>query len=160
MGEGVTLSRLVVVARQVPPLSRSPKQRPHSQSSGERMAWKWQPNDLKMQVMKSEPPSPTRELEMVRQVMLPPGFTGVTACLLRDQSPEKVYNVPQDPLRMTAVLVPTVAAMSTNCIIKDKAMGVTYMDTVTTSVGWVAISGPGQETLTQGPIIENITDHV
>ena len=48
---------------------------------------------------------------------------------------KKVHKVPQDPLRMAAVLVPTVATMSASCIIKDKAMGVTYMDTVTTSVG-------------------------
>ena len=110
-----------------------------------------------MQVTKSEPLSPTRELEVVQQVTLPPGFTGVTACLWRDQSPE-VYEVPQDSLRMAAVLAPTVATMSTSCIVKDKVMGVTYMDTVTTSVGWVAISGPKQEAPTQGPIIEDITD--
>ena len=111
-----------------------------------------------MQVMKSEPPSPTRELEMVRQVTPPPGFTGVTACLCRDQSPEKVYKVPQDPLRMAAVLALTVVTMRASCIIKDKAMGVTYMDTITTSVGWVAINGPKQDVSTQGPIIEHITD--
>ena len=32
------------------------------------------------------------------------------------------------------------------------------MDTVTTSVGQVALSGPKQEAFTQGPIIEDITD--
>ena len=67
--------------------------------------------------------------------MPPPGFTGVTACLQRDQSPEKVHEVSQDPLRMAAVLAPTVATMSASCIIKDEATGVTYMDTMTTSVG-------------------------
>ena len=113
---------------------------------------------MEEQITKSEPLSPTRELEMVQQVMLPPGFMGVTACLQRDQSLEKVYEVPQDPLRMTAVLVPTVATMSASCIIKDKEMGMTYMDTMTTSVGWVALSGPEQEALTHGPIIEDITD--
>ena len=67
----------------------------------------------------------------------------------------------QDPLRMAAVLAPIMATMSaTSCIIKDEAMGVTYMDTVTTSVGWVALSGPKQEASTQGPIIDNITDLV
>ena len=90
--------------------------------------------------------------------MPPPGFTGVTACLQRDPSPEKVHEVHQDPLRMAAVLGPTMATMSASCIIKDEAMGVTYMDTVTTSVGRVALSGPEQEALTQGPIIEDITD--
>ena len=108
----------------------------------------------------SEPPSPTKELEMVWQVMPPPGFMGVTACLQRDQSLEKVHEVPQDPLRMAAVLVPTVATMSASCIIKDEAMGMTYIDTVTSSVGQVALSGPKQEASTQGPIIEVITDLV
>ena len=83
---------------------------------------------------------------------------GVTACLQRDQLPEKVYKVSQDPLRMAVVLAPTVETMSASCIVKDEVMGVTYMDTITTSVGWVAISGPKQEALTQGPIIEDITD--
>ena len=68
--------------------------------------------------------------------------------------------MPQDPLRMVAVSTPTVATMSTSCIVKDEVMGVTYMDTVTTSVGWMAISGPKQEASTQGPIIEDMTDLV
>ena len=74
--------------------------------------------------------------------MPPPGFIGVTACLWRDQTSEEVCKVPQDPLRIAAVVAPTVATMNTSCIIKDEAMGVTYMDTVTTSMGWVTLSGP------------------
>ena len=50
------------------------------------------------------------------------------------------------------------AMMSASCIIMDKATGVTYMDTVTTSVGRVALSAPEQGTPTRGPIIEDITD--
>ena len=50
--------------------------------------------------------------------------------------------------------------MSTSHIVKDKAMGVTYIDTVTTLVGWVAISGPKQEASAKGLIIEDITDLV
>ena len=92
--------------------------------------------------------------------MPPPGFMGVTTCLQKDPSLEKVFEVPHDPLRVAAVLVPTVATMSASCTIRDKAAGVTYMDTVTTSVGQVATSGPKQEALTQGPIIEDITDLV
>ena len=65
--------------------------------------------------------------------------------------------MPQDLLRMAAVLAPTVATMSTSCIIKDEAMGVTYMNTMTTLVGWVTLSGPKQKASTQGPIIEDIT---
>ena len=92
--------------------------------------------------------------------MPPPGFTKVTVCLWRDQSPEEVCKVPPDPLRMAVVLVPTVATMSTSCIMKDKVMGVTYMDTLTTLVGQVPMSGPRQEASVQGPIIEDVTDRV
>ena len=48
--------------------------------------------------------------------------------------------------------------MSTSHIMKDKVTGVTYMDTVTTSVGRVVLSGPEQKTSAQGPKIQDITD--
>ena len=92
--------------------------------------------------------------------MLLPCFIGVTACLQRHQSLEEVCKVSQDPLRMAAVLVPTVATMSTSCNMKDEAMGVTYMDTMTTSVGQVTLSSPRQKASTQGPIIEDVMDLV
>ena len=82
----------------------------------------------------------------------------MTACLQRNPSPGKVHEVHQDPLRIAAVLGPTMATMSASCIIKDKVTGVTYTDTMTISVGQVALSGPKQEALTQGPIIEDIMD--
>ena len=66
--------------------------------------------------------------------------------------------MPLDLLQIAAVMEPTVVMMSTSCIVKDDATGVTYMDTVTTSVGRVALSGPEQGTPTRGPIIEDITD--
>ena len=50
------------------------------------------------------------------------------------------------------------ATMSASCIVKDEAMGVTYMDTVTTSMGQVALSGPEQGTPAKGPIVEDIMD--
>ena len=65
---------------------------------------------------------------------------------------------PPDPLQIAAVIEPTVVMMSACCIVKDKATRVTYMDTVTTSMGKVALSGPEQGTPTRGPIIEDITD--
>ena len=83
---------------------------------------------------------------------------GVTACLQRDPLLKKVHEVPQDPLSMAAVLAPTTATVSVSCIVKDEATGVTYLDTMTTSVGSVALNGPKQEASTQGPIIEDITD--
>ena len=89
---------------------------------------------------------------------MPPSFARVTACLQRDNPPEGVSN--PDELGMAVLTGPTVATMSSSCIVKDKVTGVTYMDTMTTSVGRVTLSGPKQETSAQGPTIQDITDLV
>ena len=88
--------------------------------------------------------------------MLPADFAGVTACLWRDQSLEGVSD--PDPLRMAVLSGPAVATMSTSQIVKDEVTEVTYMDTVTTSVGQVTLSGPRQEAPAQGPTIQDVTD--
>ena len=88
----------------------------------------------------------------------PPVFLAVTACLQKDPLPGKAHEAPPNPLQITAVMESTMATMSTSCIVKDKATGVTYMDTVTTSVGQVALTGPNQGTPAKGSIIEDITD--
>ena len=105
-----------------------------------------------------ETPSPTQELEVAQQATPPSGFLGVMACLRRYQSLGGAYKVPPDPLAVGVMLAPGVATMSTSCIVKDEVTGVTYMDTVTTLVGRVTLSGPEQETLVQGPKIQDITD--
>ena len=90
--------------------------------------------------------------------MLPPGFARVTRCLQRDLPPEGVLD--PDMLQMSVLSGPTVVTMSTSHIVKDEVMGVTYMDTMTTSVGRVTLSGPGQEVSTQGPTIQDVMDLV
>ena len=94
----------------------------------------------------------------MQQVTPPPGFQGVMTCLQRDPLPLDAHEAPPDPLQLAAVVEPTVATMSASCIVKDKATGMTYMDTMTTSVGQVALSGPSQGTPAMGPIIEDITN--
>ena len=80
------------------------------------------------------------------------------AWLWKDPLPEKVHEAPPDPLQIAALIEPTVATMNTRQIVKDKATGVTYMDTMTTSVGQVTLSGPNQGTPAKGPIKEDIID--
>ena len=80
------------------------------------------------------------------------------ACLQRSPTLEKACDVPPDPLQIAAVIELTVVMMSASCIVKDEATGVTFMDTVTTSMGRVTLSGPEQGTPTKGPIIEDITN--
>ena len=149
-------SRPVVTARQIPPLSRGPRQRPHSQSLGDGLVQIPQTKEPRVSTTQLEPPSPTKKLEVVQQAMLPPGFAGVTACFQRDQLPEGVSD--PDPLRMTILSGPAVATMSASHIVKDVVTGVTFMDTVTTSVGQVTLSGPGQEASAQGPTIQDNMD--
>ena len=103
-------------------------------------------------------PSPTQELEVVWQVTPTPSFLGVMVCLRIDQSPEGAHKVSLNPLMVGVMSAPGVVTMSTSHIMKDEVTGITYMDMATTSVGRVALSGPEQETLAQGPKIEDITD--
>ena len=53
---------------------------------------------------------------------------------------------------------PGAATMCTSCIVRDEVTEATYLDTVTTSVGRVALSGPEEETPAQGPTIEDVMD--
>ena len=53
---------------------------------------------------------------------------------------------------------PGISSMSSSHIVKDEITGVTYMYTITTSVGRVTISGPGMEAFPTGPTIEDITN--
>ena len=59
---------------------------------------------------------------------------------------------------MAVLTGPTIVTMSTSCIVKDEVMGVTCMDTMTTLVGRVTLSGPEQEALTQEPTIQDVMD--
>ena len=147
-------SRPVVAAGQIPPISQGSKQRPLSQSSGKRMVQHQWADELKVQSTKSKPTSLTKALEIAQWVTLPPGFLGATACLQRDPSPEKACEVSPGPRKNSR----SDGGHHGDNECKDEVTGVTYMDTVTTSMGQVALSGPEKGTPTKGPIIEDITD--
>ena len=67
---------------------------------------------------------------------------------------------PHDTLSIGVVATPRISIMNMSCIIRDEATSVTYMDMATTSIGRVALSGPDPEASSQGPTIEDVTDHV
>ena len=151
-------SRPIIATGKIPPLLRGPKQRPHSWNLGEKLVWHPQTDELRVLATQLELPLPTKESEVVWWVMPPPGFVRVTACLQRDQSLEGDSKVPPDPLRMAVLSGPAMATMNTSCIVKDEVMGVTYMDTMTTLVWQVTLSGPRQEAFVQGPTIQDVMD--
>ena len=88
----------------------------------------------------------------------PQGYAGVTACLHAPKLVEVDLELPVGILPMELVAARWIASMSSSHIVKDELMGVTYMDTVTTSVWRVAISSPGLEAFPTGPTIEDIMD--
>ena len=56
------------------------------------------------------------------------------------------------------IAAPGVTTMSTSWVVQDEATGATYLDTVTTSVGRVALSVPEDEVIVSGPKFEDITE--
>ena len=56
------------------------------------------------------------------------------------------------------VAAPGIASVSSSHIVIDELTGVTYMDTVTTSIGRVTMSGTDLEAFPTSPTIEDITD--
>ena len=93
------------------------------------------------------------------QLLTPPhGFSGVTSCLHAPELAEVELKAPVDVMPVGLLATPGISSVSSSHIVKDELMRVTYMDTVTTSVGRVTISGLGLEALSTSPSIEDITD--
>ena len=57
-----------------------------------------------------------------------------------------------------AAITPTVATMCANHVIQDEVSGVTYMETITTSVGQVALSPIHPATQNAWLTIEDVTN--
>ena len=110
--------------------------------------------------IQQEPPLPTKELGVIWLATLPPGFLGVMACLQRPQLMEGICKAPPDPLTIEVISAPAVAMVSASHIVRAKVTGATYMDAMTTLVGWVALSGPKLETSAQEPTIQDVMDLV
>ena len=81
----------------------------------------------------------------------------VTACL-RSQLSKEVPETPPVPVMMGMMAALGVATISTSQVVWDEATGATYLDTVTTSIGRVALNVPEDKVIASGPKIEDITD--
>ena len=140
-------SQLVVVAGQPPCPSRSPEQTYLLVDTCN------QP----MKTVPTETPSPTQGLEVAHQWTPTPSFLDVTTCL-RSQSSEEVPEVPPILVVIGMMAAPGMMTMSASHVVWDETTGATYLDTVTTSLGRVALSVPEDGIAMPGPEIEDITD--
>ena len=105
-----------------------------------------------------QPSSSTHALALVQLLTPPCGFAGVTTCLHVPELVEVDLELTVGILPVELVAATGIASMSSSHIVKDEFTGVTYMDTVTTSIGRVAISGLGLEAFPTSPTIEDIMD--
>ena len=108
------------------------------------------------------PPQPsllTQALVLVWPLTPPHGFSGVMTCLHTPELVEVDLEAPVGIMHIGLLATPGISSVSSSHIVKDELMGITYMDTITTSVGRVTISGPGLEAFPTGPTIQDITDH-
>ena len=150
-------SQPVVATRDIPQPTKTPRPKVEAKQI---------PQMISMRLLVSPPKTPTQPqpspsmhaLALTRLPTPPQGFAGVTGCLHVPEMVEVDLEPPVGILPMELVAAPGIASMSSRCIIKDELMGVTYMDTVTTSIGRVAISSPGLEAFPTGPTIEDIMD--
>ena len=84
------------------------------------------------------PPKPSSLVQALALVWLPTlpcSFAGVTACLQMLELVEVALEPPLGTMPFGVVAAPGISMVSTSHIVRDEATGVTYMDTVTTSIG-------------------------
>ena len=141
-------SQPVTPVGQVPPSLSDIRQCCQRCSSSMRRAWHHQAEEQRMSwqgnsSLTSSCESPMPDLppnDLVKALL--PGFREIALFLTRDQPSAVVIEAPQE-LRPPDLLVgPTMAMLTATWISQDKVTGITYVDTVTTSVGQVALRLP------------------
>ena len=86
-------------------------------------------------------------------------LVGVAACLQTPELVEVALELPLGTMPIGVVAAPRISTVSMSHVMRDKATSITYMDTVTTSVGRVALSGPDSEVSSLGPTLKDVTGH-
>ena len=149
--------QLVTTAEQIPPALGELKWRHHRHSTGGRRA-QCQRAEEHLQATELDPMSPPKSPELVQEITLPPGFMGVVACLWRNPLPTATIEAPMELMQPEIMAEPAVATICTSCIIQDEITGVTYVDTVATSMDRVALRSSHLVACPPRPTIEDITD--
>ena len=80
----------------------------------------------------------------------------VAACLKTPELVEIEQEPPVGALSIGLVTTPGLSSMSSSHVITDATTGLTYLDTVTTSVGRIILHKPDAGA-SMGPIIEDVT---
>ena len=79
------------------------------------------------------------------------------ACLKMPELVEIDQEAPVSTLSIGLVMTPGISSMCSSHVVKDDTTGITHVDTVTTSIGRIILSGPDPNDSSTGPTIEDIT---
>ena len=151
-------SQLVVAAGEIPQPSKASSQKWDQFSSPRLHQQSLQPLHQRLPTHPN-PPHQYRHWHSYSPPTPLHGFAGVTACLQTPELVEVALEAPLGTMPIGLVVTPGISTMSMSHIMRDKATGIMYMDTVTTSIGRVALSGPDSEASSPGPTIKDITGH-
>ena len=91
-------------------------------------------------------------------IVPPPGFKEIAQSLTRDQPSPVTIEAPQEVRPPNLLVGPTMAILSATQISQDEVTVITYMDTITTSVGWVALENTHMVANLREPVLEDVTD--
>ena len=106
----------------------------------------------------SQPTSPPMKTLAVLQPSSPPqDNTGVVACLDMPEPTQTSWDMSMDVMSIMMVTTAGISSVSLSRVIQDDTTRFIYMDTITTSIGRVVLSGPDPGKSSAGPTIEDVT---
>ena len=152
-------SQPVVATREIPQPTKNPRLKVGSNQLSRMIPIKLPVSPLRTPTP-PQPSPPTQALVLVWLPTLLHGFSGVTACLHTPELIEVDLEVPVGAMPIGLVAIPGISSVSSRCIVRNKITGITYMDTITTSIWRVTLSGPNPKACSTGPTIEDITNWV
>ena len=151
-------SQPVVAAREVPQPIRTPRLKVGLSQLSQMILIKLLASPLRTPTPPQASPS-TQAFALVQLTTPLHGFSGVKACLHTPELVEVDLDIPVGTMPLRLVAIPGISSVSSSQIVRDEITGITCMDTITTSIWRVTISGPDTRAFPTGPMIEDITDH-
>ena len=101
-------------------------------------------------------PPPARALMPVQLSTLPRGFAGVLACLMVQEPAQVSQEISMDIMCIGLIAAPGISSVSLSRVVQDDTIRLVYLDTITTSIGRVVLSGPDPDAPSAGPTIEGV----
>ena len=100
---------------------------------------------------------PMKALAVLWLSSLPQDNAGVIACLETPEPAQTSQDMSMDVMSIRMVTTAGISSMSSSRVVQDDTTGLIYMDTITTSIGRVVLSGPDPGKSSSGPTIEDVT---